>query len=332
MIDTMKYIESRQFDPYHNLALEEYLLNTCERNECILYLWQNQKTVVIGRNQNAWKECKISRLEEDGGHLARRLSGGGAVYHDLGNLNFTFLVNKQNYDVKKQTEVILKAVNALGIPAVRSGRNDLLADGRKFSGNAYYEKKDHCYHHGTLMVDVDKEVLENYLTVEQSKLRSKGVDSVRSRVVNLKELCPDLTIEQLKEALRKAMEEVYQKPCLSVREEDLDQEKLQERQRYFGSWKWRFGRKMEFQMELSHRFSWGGITIQLQVEEGRITDAAVYSDALDQDFILALPAYLKHARCTKGAIAAQLGLFWSLDPVKTDMMQDILAWIRDAEI
>lgn len=332
MIDTIKYIESGQFDPYHNLALEEYLLDSCGEKECILYLWQNQQTVVIGRNQNAWKECKISRLEEDGGHLARRLSGGGAVYHDLGNLNFTFLVRKQNYDIQKQTEVILKAVKALGIPAKRSGRNDLLADGRKFSGNAYYEKKDHCYHHGTLMVDVDKEVLGNYLTVDQSKLKSKGVDSVRSRVVNLKELRPDLTIEQLKRSLRTAMEEVYGNLCVPITEENLDQEELAERQKHFCSWKWRFGQKIDFQMELSHRFSWGGLTIQLQVEEGTIVDAAVYSDALDQEFILALPAYLKHARCTRGALLAQLGLYWSSDPCRSAMMQDLLAWIRETEI
>ena len=102
MIEKITYIESDQFSPYRNLAVEEYLLLHCEDKECILYLWQNQNTVVIGRNQNAWKECRTTKLEEEGGHLARRLSGGGAVYHDLGNMNFTFLINKEEYNLDQQ--------------------------------------------------------------------------------------------------------------------------------------------------------------------------------------------------------------------------------------
>ena len=169
----LTYIESGQFHPYKNLAVEEYLLLHCEPQECILYLWQNQNTVVIGRNQNAWKECKVDSLEENGGHLARRLSGGGAVYHDLGNLNFTFLVSKENYSIDRQLEVIVKAVQKLGAKAEKSGRNDILIDGKKFSGNAFYEQEQHCYHHGTLMMNVNKEMLSKYLTVSKEKLQSK---------------------------------------------------------------------------------------------------------------------------------------------------------------
>ena len=148
MVTKLIYIESDQVNPYKNLAVEEYLLLHCEPQECILYLWQNQNTVVIGRNQNAWKECKVESLEENGGHLARRLSGGGAVYHDLGNLNFTFLVNKDEYSLEKQLQVIINAMGRLGLKAEKSGRNDILIDGKKFSGNAFYEQEKHCYHHG----------------------------------------------------------------------------------------------------------------------------------------------------------------------------------------
>ena len=134
MIEKLYTIESGSLNPYLNMGLEEYLKYHTGREECILYLWQNERTVVIGRNQNAWKECQTEELEGDGGYLARRLSGGGAVFHDLGNLNFTFLVRKENFNVEKQTEVILRAVNSLGIHAEKSGRNDITVDGCKLFG------------------------------------------------------------------------------------------------------------------------------------------------------------------------------------------------------
>ena len=196
-------------DPYENLALEQTLLERVEEGECILYLWQNARTVVIGRNQNPWKECRTTLLTEEGGRLARRLSGGGAVFHDLGNLNFTFLMREEDYDLSRQLRVIETACLSLGVPVERSGRNDLLADGRKFSGNAFYHHLGRAYHHGTLMVDVDLEMVQRYLSPSKAKLAAKGVDSVRSRVVNLKEFVPDLTVDNLKNALVSAFASVY---------------------------------------------------------------------------------------------------------------------------
>ena len=139
MINQIILYESKSFDPYLNLATEQYLMETVEEDACILFLWQNQNTVVIGKNQNAWKECRTDLLREEGGFLARRLSGGGAVFHDLGNLNFTFLMPQAEYDLDRQFSVIAEAVSMLGLHAERSGRNDVLAEGRKFSGNAFYK-------------------------------------------------------------------------------------------------------------------------------------------------------------------------------------------------
>lgn len=281
MIKEISYFRSSSFNPYENLSIEEYLLEDCREDECIIYLWQNKKTVVIGKNQNAWKECQAENLEKDGGHVVRRLSGGGAVYHDTGNLNFTFLVRKENYDLDKQLQVIINAVNSLGIKAVKSGRNDILADGRKFSGNAFYKKGDHYYHHGTLMVDVDTGALSRYLTVSDAKLKSKGVDSVKSRVTNLKALNPEITIESLTEALVEAFQQVYGLKAGERTLEEMSQDLLQSKIDRFSSWEWIYGRKIDFQYELTGKTEAGEVTLQLQVSSGIIEDLVVYSDSLD---------------------------------------------------
>ena len=198
MIETLRVCESEGLDPYRNLAIEQHLLETVLGGCCLLYLWQNERTVVIGRNQNAWAECRTTALFEEGGRLARRLSGGGAVYHDLGNLNFTFLLCEEDYDLTRQLSVIRRACSLCGIETEISGRNDLLASGRKFSGNAFCHHEGRAYHHGTLLIDVDADAMGRYLSPSKAKLEAKGVESVRSRVVNLRELNPALTVDMLK--------------------------------------------------------------------------------------------------------------------------------------
>lgn len=173
MPETLIY-KSDSLDPWYNLAVEEILLDTV-RDGFILYLWQNRDTVVIGKNQNPWKECRVRMLEKDGGYLARRLSGGGAVFHDLGNLNFTFLMNRSDYDLEKQVNVILTAVRSLGIPAEKNGRNDLVINGRKFSGNAFCFRKNSAYHHGTILVSSSLEKMTKYLQVPEEKSDPKGL-------------------------------------------------------------------------------------------------------------------------------------------------------------
>ena len=215
-------------DPYENLALERHLLERVEAGACVLYLWQNENTVVIGRNQNPWAECRTALLAEEGGHLARRLSGGGAVFHDLGNLNFTFLVQKPDYDVDRQTQVLLRACRSLGVPAERSGRNDLLAQGRKFSGHAFYAHEGRCYHHGTLLVAADLERMGRYLRPSAAKLRSKGVPSVRARVANLREFLPGLGVEDMAEQLEQAFSAVYGLEARPLPLEALDRARLEE--------------------------------------------------------------------------------------------------------
>ena len=277
--------ESRLTDPHYNLALEEKLLQAAD-DAVILYLWQNQNTVVIGRNQNPWKECRTALLTEEGGILARRLSGGGAVFHDLGNLNFTFLMPQPCYDLDRQLEVICSAVRSFGIDARRSGRNDILAAGRKFSGNAFYKNGHHAYHHGTILMDADMEKLGRYLSPSKAKLAAKGVDSVRSRVGNLRELNRSITVETMKAALTQAFSAVYGGKVEKI--EAFPEPALVERYR---SWEWNYGQRLPFSAQWEERMDFGCVRIEAQVEHGVIRSAKVYSDAVDWQ----LPARLEEA-------------------------------------
>ncbi|MEA5040662.1 MAG: lipoate--protein ligase [Clostridiaceae bacterium] len=306
MITHLRVVCGDGYDPYRNLAAEQVLLESVEEGECILYLWQNRQTVVIGRNQNAWLECRLSELEQDGGRLARRLSGGGAVYHDLGNLNFTFLVRKADYDLDRQLDVVIKACQKLGISAKKSGRNDVLADDRKFSGNAFYDSGGHAYHHGTLLVDVDMDALSRYLRPSRAKLEAKGVQSVRSRVVNLRELQPGLTIQSLKEAMISAFELVYDLPSTPLTIAALDGTRLAALTARNESWEWRLGPRLPFTCACEGRFLWGGLSLELQVGGGVIENAKVWSDAMDWQFAGQLEDALRGARFAPEALRARL--------------------------
>ena len=306
MIERLETYESGSFDPYLNLATEQHLLDTVEGGCCLLYLWQNENTVVIGRNQNPWAECRVSLLESEGGHLARRLSGGGAVFHDLGNLNFTFLVPTEDYDLARQQRVLLEACRSFGIPAELSGRNDLTADGRKFSGNAFYHNGPRSYHHGTIMVDVDGRKLTRYLTPTKAKLEAKGVASVRSRVVNLKDLCPAITIPALKHALIDAFEGVYGLKSTPKAFTETDESRIAELRETYANWAWRFGQRLPFTFHCEDRFTWGGVELQLRIDEGVIRQAAVYSDDMDFAFPPALEKALIGCRFALDALAERL--------------------------
>lgn len=291
MIRSIRFFESSGFDPHYNIATEKFLLENVREGECILYLWQNKNTVVIGRNQNAWQECRTALLQQEGGKLARRLSGGGAVFHDLGNLNFTFLMCDEDYDLDRQFNVILQACRNLGIRAEKSGRNDLLAEGFKFSGNAFYHSQGHAYHHGTLLVNADMEKLSRYLTPPKAKLEAKGVKSVRSRVTNLKDLCPTLTIETLKQELKIAFSQVYGFEATTVTLSEEDKAVVETSAKELADWQWCYGPKLPFGASCDARFDWGCIEVQLQVESGTIKSCQVFSDAMDW----ALPASVQKA-------------------------------------
>lgn len=296
MIDCISVYESFGVNPYENLATEKYLLDSVRPGQCILYLWQNQNTVVIGKNQNPWVECRTTLLQEEGGLLARRLSGGGAVFHDLGNLNFTFLVSQEDYDLEKQLEVIRCACAFAGIRAEKSGRNDLLAGGQKFSGNAFYQAKGKAYHHGTLLIDVDMGKLSRYLSPPKAKLEAKGISSVRSRVVNLRELSSELTCDKMRTLMKKAFAQVYglEPETLTI----LNGDSIQALAEEYGSWEYVYGTPLPFTFQCEQKFSWGYVLIQLEVKNGVVLGARVYSDAMDWNLPVQAEQALTNCRFT----------------------------------
>jgi len=338
---TPKIVQSASDDPWFNLSLEEYLLDHLSPQEVILYLWQNDHTVVIGRNQNAWKECNWEELAQSGGKLARRLSGGGAVYHDLGNLNFTFLMHTENYDLERQLRVILDAIKELGLEACFSGRNDLLMDNRKFSGHAYYHRDNKvALHHGTILVHSDLEKLTHYLNPSQNKITSKGIDSVRSRVVNLTELKPSLTIDQVKRSIQECFINDWS-PSTSVDPltypittytaplpKDTDGlQHLSALYERYASWEWRFGQSPNFDISFSERFTWGEIELGFQLKQGRINACTIFSDAMDQELIRNLAQRFTHQLLNREELVKAIrGLNESTE--ENPLLNDLISWIK----
>ena len=269
-------------DGWLNLARDGYFLENNKKGDVILYFYVNKNAVIIGRNQNAWKECSIANMDADGVQLVRRHSGGGAVFHDNGNLNFSFITDEKHYDLNRQMRVILNAVSKLGLKAELSGRNDITVDGKKFSGNAFSLAKGNRSHHGTILVNADLTKLSNYLCVSKEKMRSKGIDSVRARVCNLCELSSGLTVEAMRRLVIESFIEEYGAASEYVFDGTALAE-VEERRERLASWEWRFGKTPQFDFETDKRFSFGDTQIYFNSRNGVIRETKVYSDCLDTE-------------------------------------------------
>lgn len=275
----MKYLVLKSHDPYYNLALEEYLFRTSEDE--IFLLWQNEGTVVIGRNQNALCEVDVDYLAREKIKLARRITGGGAVYHDLGNLNYTFISRQEGgIDFSEFASPIILALSTLGIRAELSGRNDILVGNRKISGNAQHRECGKVLHHGTLLVNSDLTVLSRVLHPDEEKMRSKAVKSVRSRVMNLSELLgEDFTVSDLKSAILRVIEERFAAEPLKLFGEDEAQiSRLAERN---ASEEWlypEYGIASAAEQVLSHRFPFGRVELKLALRGELVARVRIFGD------------------------------------------------------
>lgn len=280
---------SNTYNPYFNLAFEEYLVRCHNPSDEVLFLWQNKNTVVIGRNQNPWKECNLEELNIQKGRLVRRLSGGGAVYHDAGNLNFTFISAFSEDKVRENINLIIKALSLNDIHAVFSGKNDILVQEYKISGNAFFVEDDILCHHGTLLLDADLKKMSSILTVSQKKLDSKGIDSVKSRVKNLKEFNDGISIEGLKTDLIDTFSPICSRPIIftvsetSTDDKNITLDNVHKIMNRYEGWEWNFGSSPEFNLQINERFPWGGVDLYLMIKDGIIAKVEVNTDALDVD-------------------------------------------------
>ena len=318
----LRIIISPQYDPFLNRAVEQYLTECQEEGVVTMYLWKNERTVVIGYNQNPYAECNVKLLLEEGGHLMRRGTGGGAVYHDLGNINFSFIADKKLYDVKKQLSVIQDALLAYGLHAEISGRNDLTCEGRKFSGNAFAKGQNNNLHHGTILIKTDGAMMQRYLIVDKAKLMKNGVKSVTSRVVNLSELVPELTSENIKQPLMASFEKIYDGKAEILDFDTLiNTKEVQGIRDEISSHGFLFGRWEQFKTTKKARFPWGGVEIALQVDEANavIKDVQIATDCLEPETIQQAEQLLKGAS-TKAAPMFDAG---------NEILHDIIGLIYD---
>lgn len=269
-------------DGWRNLATDEYILNTLEPGQLCLLLYVNDSAVILGKNQNPWVECDLGKLRADGVQLVRRCTGGGAVFHDKGNLNFSFIAHVDRYNEKRQTALILRALKRFGIDAQPTGRNDLTVGGRKFSGAAFCTRGENRQHHGTLLVSANLTRLADYLTVAPQKLEAKGVKSVRGRVCNLNEICPEITLEALSETIRDEFRREYGE-FESYIPDDNAQNGIEELYQRNRSWAWQLGKAPAFDYTYEERLGFGMARLCVNVRDGLIREVKLYTDALDPE-------------------------------------------------
>jgi lipoate-protein ligase A len=278
----MKYIVNKSHNPAYNIALEAYAFRELRDEDELFILWINEPTIVIGKHQNAIEEINKAYTDKHGIHVVRRLSGGGAVYHDLNNLNYTIISNKAEegaFDFKTFSQPVIETLADLGVTATFTGRNDLEINGKKFCGNAQAYYKGRMMHHGCLLFDVDMTVLSKALQVSKDKIESKGVKSVRARVTNILDELPEkITVQEFSERLLDKMKASY--PDMTeyvLSDEELAEiEKLAGEQ--FGTWDWTYGKSPDYTIKRSVRYPAGKLTSYVKVEKSVITGLKIYGD------------------------------------------------------
>ncbi len=268
-------IESDNLDPFYNLAVEEILLDSVERTGPLLFIWQSREAVVIGKNQNPWRECRLDHVERDGVLLARRLSGGGAVYQDSGNLNYAVMISRVHYDASRIYHVVLEALKQTGVEAGRMGKNSLGVKGRKISGNAFCFRRNAALHHGTLLYDTDLNRLISYLKDRDPDIHTRATPSQPAPVINLRELQPSLRLDDIKKSLKETFVAEFGGSKGAAAQENFASEPPAALREKYASWEWRFGLTPSFTIQRARSFDRGNASVDIHVDKGIITSAQV---------------------------------------------------------
>ncbi|MGB5877940.1 MAG: lipoate--protein ligase [Psychrobacter nivimaris] len=326
----LRILKSAVTNPWFNLATEDWIFNTLNPDSHTLFLWRNSETVVIGRSQNPWVECKTDKMEADDVFLARRQSGGGAVFHDLGNTNFTFLSPSDAYDQEANFTIIINALKKLGIDATLSGRNDMQVGDRKISGSAFRHAADRSFHHGTLLVNANMQKLGDYLNPHLLKLKAKGIKSVRARVANLVDFNEAINHETLSDAIIEAFCEYHGE---TAQVEQLDEASLAKQPtlnayyQQMADWDWRFGKTPEFTHHIETRFDWGMMDVHMDVKQAMITEVVIFSDALNIELIDLLKNTLTGVKYNKHEIKHALAELAKAQSELAAQVNDFEQWL-----
>jgi lipoate---protein ligase len=297
-------------DPRINLAIEEYALKHLNIDETYLLFYINRPSIIIGRNQNTIEEINYDYVDEKGITVVRRLSGGGAVYHDLGNLNFSFITKDDGnsfHNFNKFTQPVVETLEKLGIHAELSGRNDILAEGKKISGNAMFSTKGRMFSHGTLLFQSEMDHIVSALKVKKDKIESKGIKSIRSRVGNIADFLKEpMSVEEFRSfLLQNIFKDSGEVTEYVLTEADWEEIHKISEERY-QNWEWNYGKSPKFNLQNSHRFAVGSVDIRLEVNRGIIENCKIYGDFFGVGEVADIEQKLTGIRYEKEAISSIL--------------------------